>query len=348
MLSGDRAVRVFFIISGFYMAMILTEKYGFSPTGLKKFFLNRVLRLYPTYYAALVGSVGWYYFCVWSAHGHAEPRPIYLVGDTLLPWQRILLWAPNFTLLGLDIPFWFNYSPIHGLSLFPGGSPPKDLHAEYWLGWTPWVGQAWSVSVELVFYILAPFSVQGRNWRPLILGLISLAIWNYIELYLHFWAYFFWPAEFHFFIMGILAFKAYTVFRSKIDLFFIQLSPYLFLPAALTWIVFLPLIGIIPPVWLLTSTSMVFIPALFHITKDNVFDRFAGNLSYPIYCIHMLVWELVRTAIGRFGWSWELFPVLAVFGSIIGGTIVYLLVDHFIEHIRVRVASSSGKLRLTS
>src|SRR5947209_17753171 len=48
-LAGDMAVPAFFIISGFYMALILNEKY-IGKHSYKVFITNRLLRLYPMYY----------------------------------------------------------------------------------------------------------------------------------------------------------------------------------------------------------------------------------------------------------------------------------------------------------
>lgn len=49
MVGGKLAVELFYIFSGFYMALILTEKY----VGLKMykvFITNRMLKLYPIYW----------------------------------------------------------------------------------------------------------------------------------------------------------------------------------------------------------------------------------------------------------------------------------------------------------
>jgi peptidoglycan/LPS O-acetylase OafA/YrhL len=48
-LPATTAVWLFFIISGFYMQMIASGKYGSSAFT---FYTNRALRLYPTYFAA--------------------------------------------------------------------------------------------------------------------------------------------------------------------------------------------------------------------------------------------------------------------------------------------------------
>src|SRR3954451_14766869 len=52
--TSDVAVQSFFVISGFYMALVLNEKYG--PGCYWLFISNRLLRLWPTYAVVLVLS----------------------------------------------------------------------------------------------------------------------------------------------------------------------------------------------------------------------------------------------------------------------------------------------------
>ena len=52
-LKGDIAVEIFFVMSGFYMQLILGNFYTFSKMGdnwIKKFYINRYLRIFPTYF----------------------------------------------------------------------------------------------------------------------------------------------------------------------------------------------------------------------------------------------------------------------------------------------------------
>src|ERR1700761_979235 len=57
-LSGALAVQCFFIISGFYMAMVLAEKYnGKGSTYL--FYTNRALKIYPIYWVCLILLIIW-------------------------------------------------------------------------------------------------------------------------------------------------------------------------------------------------------------------------------------------------------------------------------------------------
>ena len=51
--TADVAVQTFYIVSGFYMGLVLTEKYH-SPSS---FFLNRALRLYPAYFVVALATL---------------------------------------------------------------------------------------------------------------------------------------------------------------------------------------------------------------------------------------------------------------------------------------------------
>jgi peptidoglycan/LPS O-acetylase OafA/YrhL len=53
MTGGTASVEMFYMISGFYMAMVLNRKYR-GPGSTWVFYMNRLLRLYPTYLAVLL------------------------------------------------------------------------------------------------------------------------------------------------------------------------------------------------------------------------------------------------------------------------------------------------------
>jgi peptidoglycan/LPS O-acetylase OafA/YrhL len=48
------AVCAFFMISGFYMSLVLHETYGVRQRGIADFYLNRILRLFPTYWVVMI------------------------------------------------------------------------------------------------------------------------------------------------------------------------------------------------------------------------------------------------------------------------------------------------------
>src|SRR5258708_9845515 len=48
-MNGDAAVQAFYVVSGFYMALVFTEKYSALANPALTFWLNRYLRLAPPY-----------------------------------------------------------------------------------------------------------------------------------------------------------------------------------------------------------------------------------------------------------------------------------------------------------
>src|SRR5436305_1339998 len=67
-IGAQNAVQAFYMISGFYMTLVLREKYaGEGPAGIKSFYLNRWFRLYPSYFVVLALTM------VFCAIGSAEP-----------------------------------------------------------------------------------------------------------------------------------------------------------------------------------------------------------------------------------------------------------------------------------
>jgi peptidoglycan/LPS O-acetylase OafA/YrhL len=103
----NAAVTLCFIVSGFYMAMVLAEKYT-GENRLRQFYSNRVLRLYPTYFISVASMIGvqWYL--------HQETRGEYVSAwqsdVALLPWSvKLPLLVPNIALFGSDLPWIFHY-----------------------------------------------------------------------------------------------------------------------------------------------------------------------------------------------------------------------------------------------
>jgi len=58
--SGTTSVQAFFVVSGFYMALVLTEKYT-RPNQISLFLTNRFLRIYPPYLLILFISALYIY-----------------------------------------------------------------------------------------------------------------------------------------------------------------------------------------------------------------------------------------------------------------------------------------------
>ncbi|OGQ64725.1 MAG: hypothetical protein A3I81_07705, partial [Deltaproteobacteria bacterium RIFCSPLOWO2_02_FULL_55_12] len=91
--SGWYAVFSFYILSGYLMTFVLNENYGFHWDGLRRYFTNRTLRIYPTLWAVILFSLPFVaYLPISDFH-----RNIYLP-TSAYDWLR------NLTLIDLRIP----------------------------------------------------------------------------------------------------------------------------------------------------------------------------------------------------------------------------------------------------
>ncbi|MGH8802776.1 MAG: acyltransferase family protein [Casimicrobiaceae bacterium] len=184
--SGE-AVFAFFIISGFYMSLIINEKYAALPGGRWRFYANRALRLYPVHWTLLA-----LYALVYALSG----TPSFLLGDHRDPFGRWL------------------YACFANLFFFGVEALPIRDAAN----WKFVVGPIWSLSIEAYFYLLAPF-VVGRSLRALA-SLRAIAFALRLGMYVSGvsllpWRYFFFPADLVFFLMGSLSYRLYAWVRHR-------------------------------------------------------------------------------------------------------------------------------------
>src|SRR5262245_57884456 len=95
---SGQAVFAFFIISGFYMALIINEKYAKLPNGTSRFYLNRALRLYP---------IHWVVLSLFAAGALVTSTPYFLIGYQMEPLGRWLFAiASNVFFFGAEVlPF---------------------------------------------------------------------------------------------------------------------------------------------------------------------------------------------------------------------------------------------------
>src|SRR6185312_8205709 len=146
-ISGRPAVEVFFIISGFAMAGALSTRYRDSSTGY--FYMSRVLRLYPAYLLLLALEI-MAAALVWGTE-MPQPSDLWSAGvDQPLP-DRLLWMVSNFLIVGKEL--WFD----------------SHLFARQF------VNPAWSLSIELQFYLLIPFLVRWPISRLVMLFAVAVA-----------------------------------------------------------------------------------------------------------------------------------------------------------------------------
>ena len=158
LIPGNLAVEVFFSISGFYMSLILTEKYRERTT----FYFNPFLRLYPVYLIVCLGTWVWF-FIAWIYIGRIPTNSWVEAYQQMSWWQLASLIASNWTMVGLDLPSLFHFKGQEGFLLFHFPAAADAPDGAKWAGEFRTIGQAWSIGVEIWFYLLAPFLVALRS-----------------------------------------------------------------------------------------------------------------------------------------------------------------------------------------
>lgn len=199
--------------------------------------------------------------------------------------------------------------------------------------------QAWTLGVELTFYLLAPFVLQRKK---IMLLCLTLSVGARIYLF-HLglgakdpWTYRFFPTELALFLLGALAHQVLMPMYKKL-LSTEELSRYAsaatyFLVCVTLTFSNIPLNGAIKTIALFTL-FLVSLPLSFWFQAERKWDKWIGDLSYPIYISHMFViyladW-LLKTLHGDSVGSEDHSPMLGI-GVVIGSICFAVLLNRFI------------------
>jgi len=339
MVGGLNAVQCFYIISGFYMSMVLNEKYTGRDT-YKLFITNRLLRLYPIYWAVLGIVIVTSFIAFKSFHGYyaglLDPYYKYFIRGNMSWWTWGVLTFSNFALIGQDWLMFTGYHQTDGILMLSHNYKLFDPSINKFL----MIPQAWTLGVEITFYLIAPFIVR----RPLksvswLLGAtIILRILSYkFDLNYDPWSYRFFPLELMYFLLGNVAYRLYQKTRLMaiprwvytVIFTVVIMGTLLYQEAPVSWYY--------PLKYTYTALLVLAIPFLFEYTKNNKIDRWVGELSYPLYICHMLFVS---------AWTVKLFPDLGGHGVTVTAysLILAIILNHAIaepiEKIRQKRAAS--------
>jgi peptidoglycan/LPS O-acetylase OafA/YrhL len=323
-IGAQLAVEVFFIISGFYMALILGEKYNSKST----FITNRLLKIFPTYWVVLILCAIYELFNLFF-HYQTNQISEFFKPDNHLNLSLILLFIfNNLFIFGQDLILFFglniNKSTLFFTPNFREHQPPLY---DFML-----IPQAWSLALELTFYLIAPFINKLKTkWLLLIMTIsFSLRIYIYSLGYRNDpWTYRFFPNEIFFFVSGILAYRLYRYIK-KINIS-CALCNFLFV----LYIIYLSTYQFIPnenlKEFFLFFATILSLPFIFHKTKNQKYDRFIGELSYPVYISHFLI---INTITHFTNLNHDYLGLVATIVSIILAVLLTHMVINPIDRIR--------------
>jgi peptidoglycan/LPS O-acetylase OafA/YrhL len=103
LLMPDLSVQAFYMISGFYMALVLHEKYQPGKATYFDFISNRFLRIFPSYFLVLLLTIALLLTCVWYYGRSIGPYILWSQNWAQLDWSaKFFLVLSHLGLFGQD------------------------------------------------------------------------------------------------------------------------------------------------------------------------------------------------------------------------------------------------------
>ncbi len=311
------AVQCFYVISGFYMALVLDGAYEKRHGGGAQ-----VLREPLSAPGAhLLGGAG-------GDRDRRRPSsPIDLStvggaqadarGDEREATLAVLAFT-NLFILGQDAVMFLGFNPARG-ALFWTAHYQADAYPAFKFLLIP---QAWSLGVELLFYLVAPFILRRRTWVLPVIIAASFAVRVALArqgLDGDPWNYRFFPNEIGIFLCGSLAYRAY---RHGWGVLPHREAAWL-LAAILAVLFVYQRVDVAEVVKRYAVVALVAagLPSVFSLSRNWKRDNYVGKLSYPIYVCHFMLLGFAHRA-GRFS-----VPALMVASVALAAVLVQFVED---------------------
>lgn len=273
---GRIAVTFFFVLSGFLITvLLLVEKANTTTISVSKFYVRRILRIWPLYYLTV------------------------FLAFVIVPRIHILDMRGLSTSAGNTLPFFLAFLPQVALSLYPP---------------VPYAEPLWSIGVEEQFYLLWPLLVKRvRNVLAIAIPVVVCgvlikycALWYASSLreQLRFWNHFIDYFYFNRFeCMAIGAIGAWLVVEKKDRLLtFLYSRPVQVLVYVLTVYAIATSRG--KPILQYLPHSVLFCIIVLNVACnprsilkiDRPIYTLLGNISYAMYLLHEIAIALVLKA----------------------------------------------------
>jgi peptidoglycan/LPS O-acetylase OafA/YrhL len=202
---------------------------------------------------------------------------------------------------------------------------------------------AWTLSIELQFYLAAPFIVRRPLWicGAILAALLAVRM-SLLGLDYH-WRYFFAPSVWCFFMLGVVAHRLSGQIANEALVRQIGFGS----------LVALPVIGYLsgviqvrdldrPKLWVFYLFFATSIPFIFALTKSWRFDGLIGEFSYPIYLAHLLVALVIGWANGAIFRYLPIFRAteLMIVATILASIALLFFIDRPIDALRARLTTA--------
>jgi peptidoglycan/LPS O-acetylase OafA/YrhL len=207
------------------------------------------------------------------------------------------------------------------------------------------VPQAWTLSIEITFYLVAPWLIHRRTSTLIALAGISLlarALCYHCGLLDYVQSTQVPPLQLLWFLLGMLSFRAYARWRSHLADAGLGLVVAALLVVTIVafpqTIEFNFILGSgwgIAGYYILQILTALALPIVFATTRNSRFDALVGELSYPLYLCHIAVLQYVSfLAIGLYRGE-----VIVGISFVLAASIAFLLtpIERWRAHLSERV-----------
>lgn len=256
--------------------------------------------------------------------------------DSLSIGTLATLLFSNLSLLLQDVLWWFGINYDTGSLFYTPEilSLPADIRSiEYIL-----IPPAWSVSLEITFYLIAPFLAKRKSYILWLLIAASFALrFGLPAMGLAYdpWVYRFFPSNLAFFLLGIMGYRYYPYIARWYDgspkKEWLVRAIYLLNIVLIFTYSFLPQMSYTP--YLFLAVVCVSIPFIFLLSKHWTRDRYIGELSYPIYIVHLFVLMVVKHWVSALGlgkdWQGEVCLLVTLILSVLMNELLLKRIDKY-------------------
>jgi len=310
--NGGFAVKVFFILSGFVIFLLLDQ----SSERYAPFIVRRAFRIFPIYWVCLAASV--------------LMVPMSIAALKQLPWSD-QAFAARLLIFDETNRHWTGHLLAHATLLH--GVAPNSLLPQTAFAF---IGQAWSVSVEWQFYLIAPFvfAMAGSRRSVVVAALLTTLVvaqrWLSVQGACVL-------AQTHLFAFGGGGYIAFREILRRKDRLESHRSLVTLAPVALTvlfkgepaMVAFALVLSLMIGVQLIPNERII---SLFSRLLSSRPAVFLGRISYCVYLSHMIVHYALLSLLAPLASHPKLFLSLHALGSMVGSILLSIPLSRWVEY----------------